>query len=431
MREDPPKINPVRNSRRVLNPDFAKTKLRSSSRQAVEYSVSNGVNKLKSEKLKRITNAIALAVAVLIFPKESVAPELTELMKNYETLDYYAKTDRKKYDEVLEEIKLALRQKGGITSSPQLPEEIVKPENLHSTARTEAKKAILPYFIKPELIFGKEFIKNNPEKTEKYFKKIKEAVKASVCIHAKGKLGSGAIVNTKEGLIIVTNAHVTNITENEKNKTKNQIDEEPMIEFVNGAVVSGKFIDSDPKTDVTILTLNPPQNIYLDKILQDTSYLNIDPSPKIKKDETLALIGNPNGYPFETIIVKAKELNDDESKEAKNVYKLQLKNNIVSGPDERFKNLGFYDVDSEKQNVLNIMPWADRSTAIWGMSGGPMIKLDDNGEIKLIGIHKMGLAGKSNSKIETSIGIRSNAIIDLLQKNGYHPITSEQISTGH
>ena len=290
------------------------------------------------KKLQRIASAFVLAgLVTLAAPEKATLPEKSKEFKEFEALEYYQKTDPKIYQKTMEDLLAKIKEKGGIKFSPQLPAEIFKPSGLSFEARMGAlvSRDEKPYFSNPEIIFGEDFVKKNPEKAKEYFEKISKTQKATVIINSETSMGSGIMINTEKGKIILTNDHVIRGKKN------------VWATLINGCGVDVKLINADSQRDIAILKIVLPEK-YKDKedaIFKNTNSLDLDPDVKLRclepKDH-LALVGHPRGYPFEVSLAEA-EMVESESvqKENQNGF---VDTKIISKPDERFAKLASYDI---------------------------------------------------------------------------------------
>ena len=319
------------------------------------------------KKLQRLAGAFVLAGITVFSPfqKESVAPELSQEFLTAQSAESFYKLPLEKRAILHAKILKHLAETGGVEISPQLPESIYKAYS--ATARDIAFDQIadnkLPYFSKAEVILGKQFIRENPLLAKEYLKKIEKAMKATVKISTNSEFGSGVFINTKEGQVILTNAHVAG-------------------ELVSGVIVStikGKSgladtVYIDVKRDLAILKF---QNIAPNLDIEEgTETLAIDKtaSKNLKDGENLAAIGHPLGFPYEVEMTKLSGYfeRDDEG--------LQYKALIQNG-DQRFKKLASY---SYTKLFNRLVP---KGQILPGMSGGPLIALDRKGGAELVGLN--------------------------------------------
>lgn len=360
-------------------------------------------------KLQRIAAAFVLVgFTALVSPQMTIAPEKSKQLKSLKILESSPEKDIELYNKVLAGLGRAVEERGGIESSPQLPEETFKPDILAGIARQVVGKEKEPYFSKPEIIFGEEFIKNNPEKAKEYYQKILKTLKATVIVKSPGSLGSGVIIETAKGKIVLTNQHVV-----EKGNV--------FLEFFNGNKVAGEVMGTDSERDLAIISILIPEDKDENSILDGTNSLRLNSNPKFKKGKDLALIGHSNGYPFEVSLAKFKyqELGMGKGESFKPVA-------IYSQPDDRFAKLACYEVPSEFKERMGVM--AHKGEGIWGMSGGPMIKLDEKGEPQLVGINaeRVPREKEDPSYFATTRGIAGNVIEEFLQERDYLPKYAEK-----
>jgi hypothetical protein len=359
------------------------------------------------KKLQKIAAAFVLAgFATLVSPQPAIAPEKSKQLKSLKILESSPEKDIELYNKVLAGLERAVKEKGGIESSPQLSEEIFKPDILAGIARQVVGKEKEPYFSKPEIIFGEKFVKENPEKTKEYYKKILKTLKATVIVRSKGSLGSGVIIETTKGKIVLTNHHVVE-------------EGNVFLEFFNGNKVAGEVMGTDSERDLAIVSMAIPEDKDEDLILKDTNSLHLNSSPIFKKGEDLALIGHPRGYPFEVSL--AKFVNQELKKETilepgggQSGFKPVA---IYSQPDERFAKLASYEIPPKWKEKLG--PIAHKGDAIWGMSGGPIISLDKEGEPRLVGLNAWRTKAPPGSYFDLSEGISGNVIEEFLEEHDY------------
>ncbi len=359
--------------------------------------------------LKKVITPFVLAgLMTLVVPEKATLPEKSKDFKEFQLLDYYREKEPSRYLKVLTDLQKKIEEKGGIAVSPQLPEEVYKPERLYRTAQVQVGKEKIPYFSKPEIIFGEEFVKKNPEKAKEYFEKISKTQEATVIIITEKSMGSGVIINTEKGKIILTNGHVV---EGEGKKSS-------WIEFKNGNIVEAKVLNVDEKNDIAILKIDLPEKTIKGKnILKGTNSLYLDSEAGIKSKENLALIGHPMGYPFEVSLAKVENVESELFQEENQNGFIDTK--IISIPDERFAKLASYDVPRGFDQNLGLL--AHKGESIWGMSGGPIIRLDKKGEPKLSGINceRRSTDPKQPSYFTLGEGVHAQIIGKFLEKSGY------------
>ncbi len=366
------------------------------------------------KKLERIAGAFVLAgLVTLAAPEKAVLPEKSQDFKEFQMLDYYHYREPFIYLDVLTNLQKKIEEKGGIDISPQLPGEVFKPEKLSDIAGLQVEEKEIPYFSKPEIIFGEDFIKKNPEKAKEYFAKISKTQEATVIITTENSQGSGVIINTEKGKMIITNNHVINDKGGK------------WIKFRNGIMVEAKVLNVDAKNDIAILKIDLPEDaIEKKEVLKGTNSLGLDMSPALQSGENIAVIGHPFGYPFEVSLAKVKNTEGEFIEEANQKSFVDTK--IFSEPDQRFVKLASYDVPSYMGQELGLI--AHKGESIWGMSGGPIIKLDEKGEPRLIGITVQRIPDKTkkSSYFTIGVGIHSQLIGDFLEKSGCPAAVSEK-----
>lgn len=427
------------------------------------------------KKLKRVVGAFVLAgMAVLANPSEGIAPEVSEerlaiqelnlhdeyerdnfrrivaaLKEKGEAVEYHVlpgesltpeerlalEQKRKNEQELFGKMVTSFREKGGIIESPQLPDQIYKPRRLAEDVRTLAMQSKRPYFLKPEIVLGKDFVQKNPEKAREYMEKIKKTIEATVLLRSEKGQGSGVIVNSEQGKIIVTNAHVAG-----DSKRIN-------IEYPNGEIALAEVVAKSAGKDLAILKIiNWEDDKKLDYGDPRTMKQGIDlaPNKDLDKVHSVAMIGNPFGYPFEAAvgqvdgIRKSPRVNRKKTGNAGEENEGSEATLILSLPDSRFKTLEQYYIRGFSDDDWSESSYAKGETKP-GMSGGPIISLNEKGEPRLIGVNQISLtltkAGSVVAGIQTlepdailgkksvrgNGGVSVKDIREFMVKNGFNP----------
>lgn len=176
------------------------------------------------QKLKRLAGAFVLAGISIFEPGQAIAPELTKqarvLMEvERETEWVYSDFDKyniprhsvrqfldpkkgmdiiKKNDlSLYQDILIQFQEKGGVILSPQLPETIYRQHGFAKIVQLESLNVNPSFYNRPEVILGKEFITENPEKAKEYLEKIFKAIRATVRLEREGVYGSGGSCKRK------------------------------------------------------------------------------------------------------------------------------------------------------------------------------------------------------------------------------------------
>lgn len=302
-------------------------------------------------KLKKIAKALALAGLISLYPENKalapqVSPELQALgsVSRIEKL----KNNSGMYERVLK----CFQEKGGVPLSSDLPETIWRDER-YSEIANEASESETPFYNRLEVILGEEFIKNNPEKAKEYLEKISIAMKSTVKIREERNngyytVGGGVLVRNKKGRFIITSNHVI---ENSYHMS---------ISLITNKIIDSHIIAQDEKKDIAVLSIDK-------KEYKGTDTLELEENPnETHNNDTIASVGHPLGFPFAVGISK--------------VIRFPGYGNIFYVKDKRFSASELY---SERG-----YPGAEsKGEAIPGMSGGPVIKLDEKGKPRLVGIN--------------------------------------------
>lgn len=342
------------------------------------------------KKLRSIMGALILSGLVVFSPGTARSME-TGVTQERMNVNRILETKEKSPEdiELLYKIVQQLREKGGIQETHG-SERLYKPDRLSLSARTYADELIeddkVPYYLKPENIFGKNFIDNNPEKAKEWFQKIEPVVKATagVMIIEGDEVktpSSGVVIATKNGTRILTNEHV--ISKSGEGKAIK-------VELFGGGKAICEVVARDPAKDLALLKIIHPigSQEKLDKSLQIIKPLEIaNQDTPIKKGDTLAGVGFPAGFPRETSFEKVKKIGECHYSERGINRKFSY---ISSVPDERFSSLAYFETSSwlERPDFSTFRP---KGIGTGGMSGGAMINLDGNGKSgEIMGLYVLG-----------------------------------------
>lgn len=321
------------------------------------------------KKMRRIAAAFTLAGAsVVAESSRAIAPELSD---DFLTVKRIAKLDlheTEKRNELFQSILESLQTRGGVLISPQL-EEVYKDIIFSSRARREFGRK----FSKPETVFGKEYMKENPEQAKEEWGHLERALQSSVCITSnididKDAVGSGVVVETKKGKAILTAAH-------------NLYDAKTItVEFPFGGTRRGIVEYIDKKTDLALLRLERIRSKYHDipsltareendRVFLETGALPLAIDEHLPLEHTkLASIGNPYNFPFEIFLNEHVGIGDTEQ---------GLRS--VEKADSRFSILALYGGNfmMEHRNIKYLgRPFYEKGEAVPGMSGGPVVTYD-------------------------------------------------------
>ena len=320
-----------------------------------------------TKKLRRIAGAFALA-GVTAFAPEARTPELTDEYIEASAHEFVEDIKKEGKEAIYRKILEALDTKGGVPISGEGPEKLFKafPEHLQSEATRQARLAEQgeePYFSKPEVIFGKDFIAKNPEKAAEYMKKIKDVMQATAMIYTPTGAGSGTFINFEGQKLLLTNAHVVQMNENE-------------IIFTTStgkmAMARAQFLDE--KSDLALIsTANKAGEEALSEINAMDLLEESTPAPK----EKLVSVGNAFSFPFEVLI---SEYGWDQFIHLQNNNTMRA---LMHTPDARFRKLAsFYRRGFSGEQF-------DKGIALPGMSGSPLVPLEQKGRAKLAGLNSL------------------------------------------
>ena len=330
-------------------------------------------------KLRTIGAAFALAGITVFAPyqqKEAIAPETTReyvIAKSGADLEKEAMKDL----ELFIKVNKALEERGGIAISDILESTYkVMPEITGRLAKENIARGEVPYFSKPEIILGNEFIKKYPKESKKYMKDISNVMKATVLIKSPANsFGSGVLIDLDGEIIVLTNAHVI----------KNF--DEVKVSLINGETLDFKQAYQNGTLDLGIL--RSKQKIRNNKTLAENGAKalnknNID-FGALNEKEKLAFVGHPIGFIYEVGIAEASgsTLVEDKSPViSENGYAIKRNfNSIDYKADPRFSKLATFRQGDD-------MPDLKKGFGIPGLSGGPVISLERGG--KLVGINAFG-----------------------------------------
>jgi len=342
-------------------------------------------------KLKILAGALALAGLFLFSPQESVAPELSAEALGAERIWFTKEYQSELYKKILKQIE----ERGGVVSSPQLPEQTYRPADLAWFARKVAYESPRPFYNEPEVIFGRKFIEKNPKLAEKYYEKAGMAIKATVRLSPEpGATGSGVMIKGKKDRLILTNAHVCG--------DKKHF----MVSLSNGNAVFAELIAIDNADDIAVLKIQAAPG----ELFESTESLEIEEEPDGQFGETLAAVGNPSGFPFAVGIARRAPFFEYNSEE-----ETPSEGSIFYEPDERFRHLELYmsrqyenpsetkSLDTSEGGGKISAPAITKKTyikgeAIGGMSGGPVVSLEREGKPRLLGLTRVRYEdqGKTN-----------------------------------
>lgn len=254
-------------------------------------------------------------------------------------------------------------KKGGVSLSPQLPELTYRQNRFAEILRDEA--VTNPFYNRPEVILGTEFIQEHPEQAKKYLEKIRQTIKATVVLRSTETIGAGVFVKGKgDSVLVLTNAH---IAKNPTSLTMSFVDKKGV--FTETRV---KMLAEDEKKDIAVLAFNMPGKDS--EWAQKAHTLPLEKGVSIKDKEKIALIGHAAGFPYTVGIADA--------------IKIPGSNTLMSYRDKRFSKLELYSPFSPKQKEIEPMFKGD---PIDGMSGGPVISLEQQGDPKLAGLNSRHL----------------------------------------
>lgn len=350
------------------------------------------------KKMKRLMGAFVLAgLTVFGTAEKATSPELSEEYIAAERLaeskiDILGAT-KEISPELLKKVIASFQEKGGVPISPQLPETTFKGMEFVEYVRQYGRRGFVerPYFSRPEVILGEKFLNQNPEKAQEYLEKIEDGLRATVRIKTtKGSIGSGVIIPSIRGAVVLTNVHVV------------EDDNIVSVELINGRVTEGKVILKDNEQDLALLELRSPD---IETVLTEAGAHSLpfdDRLPEVLRTTTqgtegekLAAIGHPFMFPWEVALCQFRAI--EEAREG-------AESVIIYRPDERFTHLALYGMTStktaeEKEESKEPLkdegyrgPYFEKGEALWGMSGGPVINLDRKGKARLSGLTTSALA---------------------------------------
>lgn len=372
------------------------------------------------KKLTKIAAAFALA-GYLMGAGEAIAPEATEESKGVYDIDYTRENQPDLYKKILEQIK----QTGGVKMSPQLPETTYRPRKIAKIAEHLAAQSEEPFYNNSKVILGEKFVKDNPEGTKDYMEKISTAIKATVRIAQEGSIGSGVIVKTENKKFILTNAHVC------------EGGDEAVVTFNDHRSFVLKVKARDEKNDIAMIDI--PET--LESILTNTEALELEKkqdSDFWHIEERVVSVGNPLGFPSAVGICKRTIVPGEKG--------------VFYYPDERFKNLELYKLETYKIRKeqpantgiggisgVNVSGTPleiekdekifQKTGAIPGMSGGPLISLDKKGRPELIGLVQAYREYKTNPEATLGVAVPAEKIREFLEEKGTKQINTNTNSS--
>lgn len=402
------------------------------------------------KKLRRIAAGLMMIGVTFGQPTEAVAPVVSNELSVAKELDdlnvrnHKDKVTRRKIEAVIQ----MFIEKGGVKESDQL-DLVNRPEVLGQDVFIRMRDTDEPYYFKPEIILGKQFITKQPEKAESYLKNIHRAIKSTVFIQTSDGSASGSIINTQQGIRILTNSHVV---ENDHNV---------YIEFAGQRLCGfAKVVIKNDRRDMALLEIMNTRKMYRDKTgyhgrkidksmeeifdeyeIEALDVMSDEDFGRINNTHTIASVGNASSYPFSTVICRGEFFNHLDAKTggenevdiSKNKVKYEL---LFLKPDERFTgritagDSPFISLVGDRKRSL---ARADAMHSRPGVSGGPNIALDGDGEGKLVGINVNGaIVNEDDKKTRFFSGKNNNAgpqyrsgiltarnINDFLKRYGY------------
>lgn len=357
------------------------------------------------QKLKKLAGAFVLAGLSIFEPGQAIAPELTkqakvlmEVERQYELvlsnsekgdalrkkihpkgelemdksglfkfpldpkrgMEKIQKVDTRLYRDILNQF----QEKGGVLLSSQLPETVYRQDRFSEIVQVVSLEVNPPFYNRPEVILGKEFIAKNPEKAKEYLEKISKAMRATVQLEREGEagLGSGVFIKRKDQVFVLTNEHVVGDSKFLK-----------MGFFDEGGVLMQtkvQVLAKDKESDIAVLTF--PGNKKDLRWTKELVTLPIGEKTSVKDKEKIATIGHAFGFPYTVGIAEA--------------IRIPGSNALLSRRDRRFSALELYSEFLPDRKEIN--PFFKGDT-ISGMSGGPVISLDQHGDPKLAGLNSM------------------------------------------
>lgn len=332
------------------------------------------------KKLKRIGGALALAGLSVITPKDAIAPETTEEYR-------IAKSGRDLEKESLKNMPLfkrvdkALEETGGIKVSPQLETTYkVMPEIAKMLAMGKMANGEIPYFSKPEVILGQEFIYKNPKEAREYMDKIRKTMQATVIVMAGEEIvGSGTIIDAGDQRVVVTNEHVA-------------AGDKGDYSFItsDGKQFKTRTIYTNNKKDLAVLESGEDlEQAVKSKSVSALKLASVGTQKDLQTGNKLASVGHPLKFPFEVALSEYTGNMQPQSIVVNQVgEKINNAEFILSRQDKRFSNLQTYPITNK--NKIE----GKKGDILGGMSGGPVILLDKAGEPEIIGINAINIYSK-------------------------------------
>ncbi|MBI2023916.1 trypsin-like peptidase domain-containing protein [Candidatus Giovannonibacteria bacterium] len=350
------------------------------------------------KKISRLGAALVLAGITVFSPakKEAVAPETTEeyvvAQSNPREFERTILDDENM--ELFKRVNKAFEERGGLEVSPQLETTYkILPDVVRMLAISKAANGEVPYFSKPDIILGKEFIYSHPKEAHRYMERIQKVMKGTVILFKGNKFaGSGAIIDADERKVIITNYHVAMNDENDFS-----------FFTIDGKNFKGRRVFSDEANDLAIV--EPEENFEKTiggetaKALKIASEKSVG---KLKRGSKLASVGHPFGFPFE-VSIKEFERKEKITGGLFDYTERSKPNAILHKADKRFSKLQVFDIPPSEENNSSLS--AKKGDNIPGMSGGPLILLDSEGEPEIIGITSFGVydVNKDGSVIDGSV----------------------------
>lgn len=386
------------------------------------------------EKLKKIIGALILAGLVVFSPQKAASMDMgfTEERMNVERI-LQAKDIKDEDAGLYMRIIDSLKEKGGVQEI-QGSDRVYKSKKFATKTRIWSEiveeKGQIPYYLMPENIFGRDFIQSNPEKAKEWYKKIEPVIKATVRVvdvdweekdYIENGFGSGVLISTKKGTRILTNEHVIDGIPEDSIK----------IDLFGGGEAICKVVARDHLKDLAVLEIIHPfsKEKKLNDFLRAITPLEIEDDDLAGKEgDMVAQIGFPLGFPRETFFNKIGGIERCEIKKGTNLENPNKEVDflaIASVPDERFRSLAYfetYPLDESAQKTR----FKPKGGAWGGMSGGPLINLDNKGtKAKISGIasagadffYKATLFSSAKRKIFVA-NIHAKSINEFLRENG-------------
>jgi len=356
--------------------------------------------------LKRFAAGCVFAGMTFSQTSEAVAPVISsekQAADSLKDLDIYAhkkQETRAKIKMVLE----AFEMRGGVKESDQL-ELLGRPTHLGSDVFSAMRNVKIPYYLRPYVFLGEKFIHEHPEIAADYSETITKAIKSTVYIEAKGS-GSGSIVKTKNGIIILTNQHVVK----EEKKVYIEFAGQELCGFAEVKAV-------DKESDLAVLEITELFKLFKSKKLRKNEFeavngeladalkdygiesleiVNNKEFKEVLKQDTIVSVGNSSDYPFSSHIYKGGFMRENNvgkkiNQKSTVLSKTNIQEYLYLKTDHRFMNntvagntpiYELTDGDVEKKALAR----ADAMNSRPGSSGGPTVGLEGVSKGKLIGL---------------------------------------------